>query len=286
MPYINTDDKIIKCVPTIHNHYEIDNDTGYLPLRVHYYPIFLMSNNKLYHIDGIVGNYMLSEIKMANGSEYICYFNDFTRTFAKIDSKYYEICGNTLNQISIAANNARNIINTYSGIYYFIDVHNKLVSYTKTDDSYVILDDYDVDSIIFYDFRNPGCIIYKKNLSIVCSTVSNAILINTHIVDYSGSHIVKTQDCYILDSDDDLYTFVIVRHIFDGVNNEYYTTKKILGSVTDFYFYNSRLFIQNSNHEIYKVNLHDYSTAYIADGSFKIEKFSTKSANNLYRPII
>lgn len=161
MPYISTDKKIIIYVFTVQKYYEIDNDTEYILLRVDHYPIILMSNDKLYRVNWSSKNYVLSELKMVD-SEYVCNFNDFTCEFAKIGSKCYKIYENVLRQFSIAASNSHIIIDTYSGIYYFIDVHSKLVAYTGADCSRVILNNYDVDSIIFYDFG--GCIIYKKKI--------------------------------------------------------------------------------------------------------------------------
>lgn len=282
MFYISSDNKIM--MYTYADHYEIINDTGYLPLCCHA-NVILMSDRKLYRVNyGMQAGNKLLLLHMISGDYYtFSDSDDFSRNFAKINSEPYEIGVTTLTKMPIADIKSHNIITTLlfpsSSVfarYYYVDVNNRLMVYEKSNKSLTVLDS-NVDLIFLYGRQNGNHIVYKKNATIIYSACYITTLANTYVIDYSGSEIVKSSGEYVLDSDNVLYKFVFV-------DKKYYI-KKILSGVTDFNYCMFKLLILNSEHQICTTNCHNYGAVRsINGGCFEKKMCNVKSANKLCRP--
>lgn len=278
MVYITSDNKIMArtCDPEL---IEISNNTSYLPLTI-YCNIVLMSHGKLCAIRyyNNLNNLTLLNLELETGKDYVVNSNDFTEKFVKINSKYYKINGTVLQKIPILAKNSRNIVSAHRlSSYYYVDTNNKLSLFNENDNSIVILD-HNVSTLLYNEYRIEGKnnIICEKNNIIICLKYDKSSLLSTHTIDYNGSSIIKTLDWYMLDSDGHLYEFLLEN------NNSVIT--KILDNVIDFNYCDQDLFILDTEHKLFRVNIEDYNLTHIDDDSyFKKRVNVTKSSNNVYK---
>jgi hypothetical protein len=280
MIYIN-EGNIFKYHNSFCTRKQIVNDTGYLPLRV-YNDILLLSDRRLYMIS--IGDNLLV-LDSSRGHDYIVDSANFTDTFAKINSEYYEMFGIWLSKIPVIANNSHNIvkevcINYYYYYWYYINVNNELVVFNALGESVQnkVLDN-DVSLILYHNYKSDGhCIIYAKNNTIIYSKISNFTrLTSDYAIDYIGQLIIKSSGDFLLDSDNNLYQFII--------DNKKFILKKISGYVIDFCCDTSYVYITDTEDKIYRIDKYIHDKIYISNGHFGKPFSNTKSANNRYKQI-
>jgi hypothetical protein len=109
-------------------------------------------------------------------------------------------------------------------------------------------------------------IIYRKY-----DRSDHASLIDTGIIDYDGSTIIKTLFNLVLDFDGNIYKF----RYGDGK----FTIDKLLVNVVDYMSYNGNLYILDSEHKMFMYNSYHHNITYICDdGYFEKRVINTKSA--------
>jgi hypothetical protein len=282
MIYINHNNIYMLCNKS-HAIIDIPNDTEHSPLCT-YNNILLMSDGKLYTVS------RNNKLLVVSLKESDC-ATDFTNSFAKINSEYYEICETSLLNIPFTANNVRNIIkichrNILGNNYYYYHVNNNNIlnvydvrnSYGSCVTSRYTILDCCVSLILHCD---GNCIIYMKKNKIVYSRIRNFTQLpdrtNRHVIYYTGQPITKSSDSFILDSHNNLYALVM--------NDEKFDLKKISDGVIDFYCDKIYVYITDAMNMIYCINKCDYSSKYIGAGHFGKALIYNKSANNSRKQI-
>lgn len=132
----------------------------------------------------------------------------------------------------------------------------------QSNKTYEVLD-HNIDTILAHYTNNSSykCIIYVKNDVVIYSVYDNSTLIDTQVVDYFGSHIVKVSGNFALDSNGAVYKFIM---------------EKILNNVADFNFAENSLYILSKDNKMYRVNV-----CVDTDGYFKKKLVNIKSSNNV-----
>jgi hypothetical protein len=281
MAFINNNNEIITAYlyPQSNNTICVINDTNFLPLSV-YRNIILMSDGMLYIIiNKGYGRCILEVLEMNTNKleQYAGKVSDFTDRFVKINKRCYELQLHTrkLCKIPIVAKNSNNVANSFKSydIYYYVTINNELMCLDKSNNLQKNLDD-NVDTILLHHVasHNRNCIIYKKNDMITCSEYYYCRVINSYVIDYDGSPIIKTLDYFVLDSDGNLHKFVSNGHLF--------VIKKVLGNVVDFNISNEILHVLKTDYQMYQIDCHNYSVSHVREaGSFFRKIICNKSAN-------
>lgn len=279
MIYINGDN-IFACHFSSYASEHIDNDTGYLPLRVHN-DTLLLSDGRLYKI---TCDNILSVLKINQSYDYVVDSADFTDKFAKINSEYYKIDEMSLCKIPIIANNSHNIGRIECEhdeyyYYYYVNVNNELVFFDEfhKSEQYKILDS-DVNLIFVKCYYEKYYVIYTKNNTIIYFNINNFTqLTDSHIVKSTNKFIIKLSNDFLLDSRNDLYQLIS--------DNKKLVLEKISDGVIDLYYDSSYVHFTDTESRIYRINRYCNSKKYIGVGNFGKPCSNTKSANNIYKQI-